>query len=398
MILLTISLISLGIWLYLLGFWGKFWRTEERLETQAIKLESYPPIAIIIPARNEAELLPQTLRSLLLQDYPGDYSIVLIDDGSTDETAEVAIAISLSARHEVIAQELSVTNKLKVIQSQALPVGWTGKLWAIQQGINYAQQQTPTPKYFLLTDADIEHSKNNLQQLVIKAELEQKNLVSLMVLLRCQSFWEKLLIPAFVFFFQKLYPFAWVNDPRKQIAAAAGGCILINSQALDQIGGIDVIKQALIDDCSLAKVIKQSNFQDKSIWLGLSDSTHSLRPYDRLETIWSMVARTAYTQLNYSPTLLIGTIIGMSLVYLIAPVSLITGIVTTNWLLAMIGLLTWLLMLIAYLPTIKLYQISLWWALSLPAIALLYTLMTIDSAIQFWQGKGGNWKGRVYKN
>jgi hopene-associated glycosyltransferase HpnB len=389
MIVLTISLISLGIWVYLLGFWGNFWRAKERLETQQVKLEFYPPITIIIPARNEAELLPKALGSLLLQDYPGDYSIVLIDDGSTDDTTQVAV---------VIAQKLSATNKLKIIESQVLPKGWTGKLWAIQQGINYAQQQTPTPKYFLLTDADIEHSKNNLQQLVIKAELEQKNLVSLMVLLRCQSFWEKLLIPAFVFFFQKLYPFAWVNDPSKQIAAAAGGCILINNQALDKIGGIEVIKQALIDDCSLAKVIKQSNFQDKSIWLGLTNSTYSLRPYDCLETIWSMVARTAYTQLNYSPTLLIGTIIGMSLVYLIAPVSLIIGMVTTNWLLAMIGLLTWLLMLIAYLPTIRLYQISSWWASSLPAIALLYTLMTIDSAIQFWQGKGGNWKGRVYKN
>lgn len=389
MIFLTISLISLGIWLYLLGFWGQFWRAEERLENHQIKLEFYPPITIIIPARNEAELLPQTLRSLLLQDYPGDYFIVLIDDDSSDDTSQVAVAL---------AQELSATNKLKIINSQALPAGWTGKLWAIQQGINYAQLQTPTPKYFLLTDADIEHNKNNLQQLVIKAELEQKNLVSLMVLLRCQSFWEKLLIPAFVFFFQKLYPFAWVNNPRKQMAAAAGGCILINSQALDRIGGIDVIKQALIDDCSLAKVIKQSNFQGKSIWLGLTDSTHSLRPYDDLETIWLMVARTAYTQLNYSPTLLIGTIIGMSLVYLIAPLSLITGMVTANWLLAISGLLTWLLMLIAYLPTIRLYQISSWWALSLPAIALLYTLMTIDSAIQFWQGKGGNWKGRVYKN
>ncbi|AFZ35469.1 hopene-associated glycosyltransferase HpnB [Stanieria cyanosphaera PCC 7437] len=385
MILLTISLISLGIWLYLLGFWGNFWRAKERLETQHIKLESYPSIAVIIPARNEAELLPQTLRSLLVQDYPGDYSIVLIDDGSTDGTAQ-------------IAQEFFKTNKLKIIESQVLPQGWTGKLWAIQQGISYAQQQNPTPKYFLLTDADIEHSKNNLQQLVIKAELEQKNLVSLMVLLRCQSFWEKLLIPAFVFFFQKLYPFAWVNDPRKQIAAAAGGCILINAQALNEIGGIEVIKQALIDDCSLAKVIKQSNFQNKSIWLGLTNSTHSLRPYNHLETIWSMVARTAYTQLNHSPALLIGTMIAMSLVYLIAPVSLTTGIVTANWLLTIIGLLTWLLMLIAYLPTIRLYQISLFWALSLPAIALLYTLMTIDSAIQFWQGKGGNWKGRVYKN
>jgi hopene-associated glycosyltransferase HpnB len=389
MVLLIISLLSLVIWFYLLCFWGKFWLADQRLETQQVSLESYPPIAIIIPARNEAELLPPTLRSLLLQDYGGDYSIILVDDDSTDKTAQVA---------EEIAQQLSQTDKLTILSGQPLPLGWTGKLWAIERGINYANKQSPIPKYLLLTDADIEHSKNNLQQLVIKAETEHKILVSLMVLLRCQSLGEKLLIPAFVFFFQKLYPFSWVNRPEKNMAAAAGGCILINNQVLAQIGCMTVIKHELIDDCSLAKIVKNSQSENKDIWLGLTDSAKSLRPYEHLKPIWKMIARTAYAQLNYSPWLLIGTVVGMSLVYLVAPISLAIAIFTANGLLTTIALLTWLLMFIAYLPTIRLYQLSPLWAVSLPAIAFLYTLMTIDSAVQYWRGQGGSWKGRVYKN
>jgi hopene-associated glycosyltransferase HpnB len=216
-------------------------------------------------------------------------------------------------------------------------------------------------------------------------------------LLRCQSFWEKLLIPAFIFFFQKLYPFPWVNNPLRKIAAAAGGCILISRYALEAISGIQVMRQALIDDCALAKAVK--NYQEKpmAIWLGLTSTTCSLRSYDSLETIWQMVSRTAYTQLNYSPWLLLGTVLGMSLVYLVPIVSLFVGIVTANCLIAAVGLLTWLLMTIAYLPTVKFYSISPLWSLCLSAIAFLYTLMTIDSALKYWQGQGGAWKGRVYK-
>jgi hopene-associated glycosyltransferase HpnB len=233
---------------------------------------------------------------------------------------------------------------------------------------------------------------SNLSQLVNKAENDNLDLVSLMVLLRCQSFWEKLLIPAFVFFFQKLYPFPWVNNQHKSLAAAAGGCILISNQALQEIGGIATIKNALIDDCSLAKAVKSQG----KIWLGLTKNTISLRAYNDLKTIWDTIARTAFTQLNYNWLLLIGTVIGMSIVYLVAPIGLGVGILTSNWLLVSISTLTWLLMTIAYLPTIRLYNLSIIWALSLPAIAFLYTLMTIDSALKHFQGKGGAWKGRTY--
>jgi hopene-associated glycosyltransferase HpnB len=229
--------------------------------------------------------------------------------------------------------------------------------------------------------------------LVAKAQAQKLDLVSLMVLLRCQSFWEKLLIPAFVFFFQKLYPFAWVNNPNKSLAAAAGGCILISDRALTEIEGIATIKNALIDDCSLAKAVKSKG---KNIWLGLSESTTSLRGYDNLSVIWDTIARTAYTQLNYSPLLLVGTIIGMTIIYLVSPICLIVGFITLDWLLITMSILTWLLMTWTYLPTIKLYKRSTVWAFCLPAIALLYTLMTIDSAVKYYQGKGGAWKGRTY--
>ncbi|MBR8829263.1 MAG: glycosyltransferase [Gomphosphaeria aponina SAG 52.96 = DSM 107014] len=371
-IIILITSLSLIIWLFLLLFWGKFWQGNQRLETAGEKLATWPEIGIVIPARNEAELLPKTLRSLLNQDYPGKFSLLLVNDSSTDKTAEVA-------------KNLGV----KVMEAKPLPPGWTGKLWAINQGI----ENTGKPDYFLLTDADIEHEKNNLRELVIKAEKEKKELVSLMVLLRCESFWERLLIPAFVFFFQKLYPFPWVNNPKKKIAAAAGGCILIQGEALTRIGGIKAVSQALIDDCALAKAVKSNN---NNIWLGLTEKTRSLRAYPDLKTIWDMVARTAYTQLNYSPLLLLGTILGMTLVYLVPPLSLLLGIILGNKIVAITGLAAWSLMAVAYLPTLKLYQISPIWAFSLPIVSLLYTLMTIDSALKHGQGKGGNWKGRVY--
>ena len=386
MFLPAIAILSLIIWLFLLFFWGRFWLADQKLEPQTTELESYPSVCAIVPARNEADVLPISLRSLLTQDYPGKLSVVLVDDQSTDETATVAYQI---------AQQLLQTNRLQAISGKQLPDGWTGKLWAIKQGIDYAQEQA-SPDYFWLTDADIYHNVSNLSQLVAQAQQKQCDLVSLMVLLRCTSFWEKLLIPAFVFFFQKLYPFPWVNNPKSKMAAAAGGCILLSSQALENIGGIATIKDALIDDCALAKAVKSG--KSTSIWLGLTDSTTSLRPYNSLRSIWDMVARTAFTQLHYSPWLLVGTLLGMSLVYLVAPIVLIVGIGDGNWLLTLISLLTWLLMSVAYLPTIKLYRLSWLWAFSLPAIAFLYTLMTLDSAFRHYRGQGGAWKGRVYPN
>ncbi|MEH1844383.1 MAG: glycosyltransferase [Nostoc sp.] len=405
-IVLGLMLLSLTIWLGLLCFWGQFWRTDQQLEIGETQLKSLPMVCAVVPARNEAELLPTTLRSLLLQDYPGSLNVFLVDDRSTDGTANFA---------EVVAHAVSKPEQLHIISGESLPPGWSGKLWAVEQGINSASLFAPD--YFLLTDADIEHDPSNLRRLVAKAVQEDLDLVSIMVRLRCESFWEKLLIPAFVFFFQKLYPFLWVNNPNNLTAAAAGGSILIRREALERIGGIQVIRQALIDDCTLAHAVKrgtrgqrgQGRIQQLSplsapsssggrIWLGLSTLTHSLRPYNSLGTIWDMVARSAYAQLNYSPLVLVGTLVGMILIYLVPPVCVILGAVWGNWAIALTGLLGWLLMTLAYYPTIRFYKCSPWLAFSLPAIAFLYTLMTLDSALRHWQGRGSAWKGRVYTN
>lgn len=387
---LGLTLLSLAIWVGLIGWRGQFWQADQRLEGQATELEVWPSICAVIPARNEADLLPTTLLSLLMQDYPGPLTVILVDDQSTDGTAHVA---------QCVAQALGKSWQLNIISAEPLPPGWTGKLWALEQGIRQAQTLTP-PDYFLLTDADIEHDSANLRSLVAKATIEDFDLVSLMVLLRCQSFWERLLIPAFVFFFQKLYPFRWVNDPTNPTAAAAGGCSLIYCEALTRIGGIKTVRQALIDDCTLAQAVKSSSQSEQlngsRIWLGLTSLTRSLRPYPSLATIWDMVARTAFTQLNYSPLLLLGTLVGMTLIYAVPPVGAIFGGLTGNLPLVIAGLFGWFLMAWGYLPTLRLYGCSPLLAFCLPVIALLYTLMTLDSALQYWRGRGGAWKGRVY--
>jgi hopene-associated glycosyltransferase HpnB len=436
---LGLEILSLTIWVGLIVFWGRFWWCDQRLEERSQEAEGrrqkaegrrqelteiqnpkskiqnpkseseWPFVCAIVPARNEAEMIPQTLRSLLAQDYPGKFQIILVDDQSTDGTGNLA---------RELAANMGQSSKLTVINAEPLPAGWTGKLWAMEQGDRHTQTLTPVPDYILFTDADIAHSSNNLSQLVSKAQRDDLDLVSLMVLLRCQSFWEKLLIPAFVFFFQKLYPFPLVNNPKSSIAAAAGGCILIRHSALSAIGGLSILRQALIDDCSLAKAIKQptnhsakiqnpkSKIQNLTfpsagkIWLGLTQTTHSLRPYESLQTIWDMVARTAYTQLNYSPWLLVGALVGMTLVYLVPPMGAIAGsvfgLLTGQWAIALLGGAGWAFMSLAYSPTIRLYRISPLWALCLPAIAVLYNLMTIDSALRHWRGQGGAWKGRTY--
>lgn len=402
-ITLLVTVLSLIIWMILLCFRGQFWQADQKLEMQSTELVEFPTICAVIPARNEAELLPITLRSLFLQDYPGILSIILVDDQSTDGTGNVA---------QQVAQDLNKSDQLEVIYAQPLPAGWTGKLWAMEQGIRHAQTFTQQPDYFLLTDADIEHDSANLRQLITKAKQENLDLVSLMVLLRCQSFWEQFLIPAFVFFFQKLYPFRWVNDPDNSTAAAAGGCILINHNALKRIGGIQVVRKALIDDCALANAVKSSNInkgiltrltssvvkekEAGKIWLGLSELTRSLRPYPTLSSIWEMVVRTAFTQLNYSPLLLLLTLMGMIIIYLVPPIGAISGLLTGNWLIAIASFTSWLLMAIAYFPTLRFYNCSPLLAFCLPLIAFLYTLMTVDSALRHWRGEGGAWKGRVY--
>ena len=401
---LGIMLLSLVVWLLLWLGWGQFWRADvlEEADGEA-ELARWPSVCVTIPARNEAELLPRTLRSHLQQTYPGSLNIILVDDSSTDGTAQVV---------QQTAQDMGKSEQVQVIAAEPLPAGWTGKLWALHQGIRQAQSMEPQPDYLLLADADIEHDPDNLRRLMVKAEMEELSLASIMVRLRCVSFWEQGLIPAFVFFFQKLYPFRWVNDVRKSTAAAAGGCILIRNSVLQEIGGIQVVRQSLIDDCALAQAVKTGKVREsdegasdpvsasrapkRRIWLGLSSKTCSLRPYPSLASIWDMVARTAFTQLNYSPVLLVGTLFAMGLIYLVPPVGAIWGALGGNVAIAALGASTWLLMSALYWPLLHFYKGWPGLTFCLPAIALLYSLMTADSALRHWQGRGGAWKGRTY--
>lgn len=381
--MLGLTGLSLLIWIILVTSRDGFWKTDQRLPDVGDFFQTHPapPIVVVIPARNEAEMLPQSLRSLLKQTYPGKFSIVIVDDHSSDNTFQVARDLSQETDMEVV-----------LVRGESLPEGWTGKLWALEQGLRVAA--TLKPEYVLLTDADIFHGSTSLTTLVHQAVAQHCDLVSLMVRLRTKSFWERALIPAFVFFFAKLYPFRAVNNPDRSIGAAAGGCSLIRWAALEKIGGLASIRGALIDDCTLGQALKRNG----NIWLGLTTDTLSLRPYDSLASIWAMVSRSAYAQLNYSPLLLVGTVFGMAVVYGMPIVGLGFGWMQRDvWVFAMAllsyGLMTW-----AYLPIVRFYQQPSWMSLGLPGVAVLYLLMTLDSARQSMQGKGGAWKGRVYPN
>ena len=381
--MLGLTGLSLLIWIILVTSRDGFWKTDQRLPDVGDFFQTHPapPIVVVIPARNEAEMLPQSLRSLLKQNYPGKFSIVVVDDHSSDNTFQVARDLSQDTDIEVV-----------IVRGETLPEGWTGKLWALEQGLRVAA--TLKPEYVLLTDADIFHGSTSLTTLVHQAVAQHCDLVSLMVRLRTESFWERALIPAFVFFFAKLYPFRAVNNPDRSIGAAAGGCSLIRWAALEKIGGLASIRGALIDDCTLGQALKRNG----NIWLGLTTDTLSLRPYDSLASIWAMVSRSAYAQLNYSPLLLVGTVFGMAVVYGMPIVGLEFGWMQRDvWVFAMAllsyGLMTW-----AYLPIVRFYQQPSWMSLGLPGVAVLYLLMTLDSARQSMQGKGGAWKGRVYPN
>ena len=381
--MLGLTGLSLLIWIILVTSRDGFWKTDQRLPDVGDFFQTHPapPIVVVIPARNEAEMLPQSLRSLLKQTYPGKFSIVIVDDHSSDNTFQVARNLSQETDVEVV-----------IVRGETLPEGWTGKLWALEQGLRVAA--TLKPEYVLLTDADIFHGSTSLTTLVHQAVAQHCDLVSLMVRLRTGSFWERALIPAFVFFFAKLYPFRAVNNPNRSIGAAAGGCSLIRWAALEKIGGLASIRGALIDDCTLGQALKRNG----NIWLGLTTDTLSLRPYDSLASIWAMVSRSAYAQLNYSPLLLVGTLFGMAVVYGMPIVGLGFGWMQRDvWVFAM-ALLSYGLMTLAYLPIVRFYQQSSWMSLGLPGVAVLYLLMTLDSARQSMPGKGGAWKGRVYPN
>ena len=368
------------IWFWLLLSHHGFWRADQRLQSGLADQSIWPSVVAVIPARNEEDVIAATMTSLAKQEYPGAFEILLIDDHSDDGTADTAGSAVDSDR-------------LKVLDAPPLPQGWTGKLAAMNHGVEQARALLPEHSYVLFTDADIAHPPDAVRRLVRKAQVENKNLVSLMVRLHCESFWERLLIPAFAFFFQKLFPFPAVNDDRSPIAAAAGGVMLVRRSALEAAGGLSAIHDNLIDDCALAALIKSSG---GAIWLGVADHAYSVRPYAGLPDIWHMVARTAYTQLDYAPLKLLGAILSMALLYLAGPLIFILAPVHDCATASSLGLLVWILMACAYAPTIIYYRQPVLLTASLPLAGFLYTLMTFDSARRHWQKKGGLWKGRTY--
>jgi hopene-associated glycosyltransferase HpnB len=331
----------------------------------------------VIPARDEADNIAEALTSLLSQDYSGSFRIVLVDDQSRDGTAVIAWRTATDMENQ----------RLTILSGRRLPPGWTGKVWAMKQGIDWVNDLSDAPEYLLLTDADIAYSSRSLRRLVARAAADNLVLTSLMVKLRCDSWAERAFVPAFVFFFQMLYPFGWVKRPDRATAAAAGGCMLVRRDALSKAGGIETIRHALIDDCALGKRLKAIG----PIWLGLTDAVRSLRPYPHLGDIRHMVSRSAYAQLRFSPLLLAGTVAGMMLTYLAAPflAAFATGPARA------MGALTWLMMAVAFQPTLRLYGRSPVWGVALPAIATAYVAFTVDSAYQHLRGRGGLWKGRV---
>jgi hopene-associated glycosyltransferase HpnB len=376
MLSVAIASLVLGIWIYLTFLHGNFWLADEREEDSApISKSGWPSVAVVIPARDEASMLPRSLASILAQDYPGKLSVIVVDDQSSDGTADAARAVSSKAGRDIT-----------IVEGKALPAGWAGKVWAQAQGIAKANAARPAPDYLLLTDADIHYAPGALKRLVGRAKSGNYVLASLMAKLHCDSFAERALIPAFVFFFQMLYPFAWVNRSDRKVAAAAGGCMLVKREALKRAGGIEAIQDALIDDCALAKVMKRQG----PISLQLSEAVNSIRPYPAFGDIARMVSRSAYAQLNYSPLLLMGTVAGMALTFLLAPLLTMFGGFPANW----IAGLAWALMTLALLPILRFYGQSPFWALALPLIAACYVAFTVNSAYQHGQGRGGMWKGR----
>jgi hopene-associated glycosyltransferase HpnB len=377
MIGLLIAGIAVAVWLYLLFGRGAFWRSSERDDWESPPPAAWPSLAVVIPARNEAACVGQSVGSLLCQDYPGEWRLFLVDDDSSDGTADLA---------RLAATRANAAERLRVVSVKSLPHAWTGKLWAMNEGIDAAESGA-RPDYLLLTDADIVYDPGVLMRLVARACAQRFVLTSLMVKLRCESMAERMLIPAFIFFFQMLYPFSRVNRADDTTAAAAGGCMLVRADSLRQAGGIEAIRGALIDDCALARRMKAVG----PIWLGLTERVHSIRPYPNLDDIRHMVARTAYAQLQYSPLLLAGTVLGMALTYLLPPLAALFASGLTQAL----GWVGWLLMAVAFQPTLRLYRMSPLWGAALPAIALCYLIFTLDSALQSARGKGGLWKGRV---
>ncbi|RAG83942.1 glycosyl transferase family 2 [Streptacidiphilus pinicola] len=385
-VLTLIACLSLLAWLWLTFCQGGFWRTDVRLPPRAAD-SPRPSVAIVVPARDEAEVLPLSLPSLLAQRYGGEARVILVDDGSTDGTGELARRLGSAPG---AALPLTVTSPGEP------PAGWTGKLWALRHGVELAGDV----EYLLLTDADIAHEPDSLENLVSSAEGAEGadaghgyDLVSQMARLSVRTRWEQLIVPAFVYFFAQLYPFRWSNEPGSRTAAAAGGCTLVRREALARAGGVAAIRGAVIDDVNLARLVKRGGGRT---WLGLADSVDSVRPYPELGQLWRMVSRSAYAQLRHNVFLLAGTVLGLTLVYLVPPVLTLVGAVTLAPPVALPALAAWALMTFTYRPMLAYYGRPAREALLLPFTAGLYLLMTVDSAIQHWRGRGAAWKGRTY--
>jgi hopene-associated glycosyltransferase HpnB len=395
----VLGIIALAIWLHLFFGRGWFWRVGKLNADRATgeTLSKWPSVVAVVPARNEAETIERVVSSLTRQDYAGEFSIVIVDDHSEDATASIA---------RQVADENGAPGRVKVVSASALPDGWTGKLWALNEGVSSggvtdsgvdsagvssvgpAAGYTDGPIYYWFTDADVSHAPDTLQRLLVRAEQEKLDLASLMVLLQAKTLPERALIPAFLYFFLMLYPPGWIADEELGTAGAAGGCILLKREALARIGGLAAIRGEVIDDCALAKAVKGSGGK---VWMGLTRKSESLRTYGTFGEIRDLIARTAFTQLRYSAPILVGTLAGMFLTYVAPLVLLFVHDSTARTL----GVVAWLLMTLSFLPTVRFYRLSTVWAALLPLTAMFYTYATWISAVRYWMGKGGLWKGRA---
>ncbi len=371
-----LAAIPLAIWIYLLVARGHFWRVRED-DLEPKRLENWPHVVAVVPARNEAATISQAISSLAKQDYPGEFSIIVVDDHSEDGTAALA---------QQVANEFGASRRVKIHSAAPLAPGWTGKLWALNDGISAASEKGV--EFFWLTDADIEHAPDTLRRLVFRAERDSLDLASLMVLLQAKTFPERLLIPPFLYFFLMLYPPRWIADPNASTAGAAGGCILLRRNVLAPIGGIASIRGEVIDDCALARAVKKNGGR---IWMGLTRTSVSLRSYGTFAEIRDLIARTAFTQLRYSSLLLIATLAGLFVTYFLAWIFFFT-LDDPGWLLASTAIS---IMTVTYGATVRFYGLPWLWALTLPFAVIFYGYATCVSAVRYWLGRGGQWKGRA---
>jgi hopene-associated glycosyltransferase HpnB len=405
--------VSVAAWVYLVAAHGGFWRTGQRLPRRAgTGRASWPAVVAVVPARNEADSLPGTLPALLAQEYPGGFHVFLVDDRSDDGTAAVAGELGEKAARDGGAP-------LTVVPGRPRPDGWAGKVWAMSQGLAAAVDTgsaardgssagigletgaaMAAPAYVLFTDADIAWAPTALRDLVRAAEDDDRALVSQMALLRAETAWERVIVPAFVYFFAQLYPFKKVSNPGSRTSAGAGGCMLIRVGALEQAGGLEPMRDALIDDVALGTLLKKHG---NRIWLGLTTDIRSTRPYPSLASLWHMIARSAYVQLRYNPALLAGTLIGLLLLYAVPPAGVIATLIAVAAgpagsavaVTGIAGLLGWALMTASYLPMLRFYRLSPLRAPALPLIAILYAAMTADSARRHYSGRAVSWRGRA---